>query len=173
VDIDCHVAPKLFRGQRNEPLYVKEVYKKIAELKGTGSGLKFFEQAGTFQIVIVATSSEWDITIKELSDEQAAVIRRSAEGAPSMLDAVRRASSLVPEGSFDSWRPQGNDTLLLFSDAGPGWRVSFSPSCPGLESATTLSFVMTSGDGMGQYDSILLDDGTRCYFTGVAAGGVR
>jgi len=29
-----YVAPKPFRGQRNEPLHVREVYRKIAELRG-------------------------------------------------------------------------------------------------------------------------------------------
>lgn len=29
-----YVAPKPFRGQRNEPIHVREVYKKIAELRG-------------------------------------------------------------------------------------------------------------------------------------------
>lgn len=29
-----YVAPKPFRGQRNEPMHVREVYKKIAELRG-------------------------------------------------------------------------------------------------------------------------------------------
>jgi TatD DNase family protein len=34
-ETDCpYVAPKPYRGQRNEPLHVREVYKKIAELKG-------------------------------------------------------------------------------------------------------------------------------------------
>jgi hypothetical protein len=145
----------------------------IAELKGTGSGLKLFEEAGTFQIVIVATSSEWDISIREVSREQAAVMKRRAEGAPSMLDSARRAGRFLPEDSFESWRPEGNDTLLLFSNGYPGWRVSFSPSCPGLESATSLSFVMTSGDGMGQYDSILLEDGARCYFASVTPSGLH
>jgi len=145
----------------------------VAELKGTGSGLKLFEEAGTFQIVIVATSSEWDISIREVSKEQAEVMKRRAEGAPSMLDAARRAGRFLPEDSFESWRPEGNDTLLLFGNGYPGWRVSFSPSCPGLESATSLSFVMTSGDGMGQYDSILLEDGTRCYFTSVIPSGLH
>jgi len=145
----------------------------VAEIKGTGSGLKLFEKAGTFEVVIVATSSEWDITIKAVSEEQAAVMKRSAKGASSMMDSARRAARLVPEDSFESWRPEGDDTLLLFSNGDPGWRVSFSPPCPGLESATVLSFVMTSGVGMGQYDSILLEDGTRCYFTGVTPGHVQ
>jgi TatD DNase family protein len=29
-----YVAPVPFRGKRNEPSFVKEVYKKIAEIKG-------------------------------------------------------------------------------------------------------------------------------------------
>jgi len=145
----------------------------VAEVKGTGSGLKLFEDPGTFQIVIVATSSEWDISIREVSPDQAGVMKRRAEGAPSVLDSAQRAARLVPEGSFESWRPEGNETLLLFSNGGPDWRVSFSPACSGLESATALSFVMTSGEGMGQYDSILLEDGTRCYFAGVTPGGIR
>jgi TatD DNase family protein len=34
-ETDCpYVAPVPFRGKRNEPLFVKEVYKKIAEIKG-------------------------------------------------------------------------------------------------------------------------------------------
>ncbi len=34
-ETDCpYVAPKPYRGQRCEPMYVREVYKKIAEIKG-------------------------------------------------------------------------------------------------------------------------------------------
>lgn len=32
-----YVAPKPFRGQRNEPLHVREVYKRIAELRGSNT----------------------------------------------------------------------------------------------------------------------------------------
>lgn len=36
-ETDCpYVAPNPYRGQRCEPMYVKEVYKKIAEIKGEG-----------------------------------------------------------------------------------------------------------------------------------------
>jgi hypothetical protein len=137
----------------------------IAEIKGAGRGLKLFENGGTFRVVVVGTLVEWDIEIQEISEEQAATLTRSAEGAPSLLDSVRQVSRLVPEGSFDSWRPQGNENLLLFDDDRVGWRISFSPACPGLEAATAISFVMTAdGGSLGQYDSILLEDGTRCYF---------
>jgi hypothetical protein len=33
-----------------------------------------------------------------------------------------------------------------------------------LEKATAVSFVTPQNDPEGSYDSILLDDGTRCYF---------
>lgn len=38
-ETDCpYVTPIPYRGKRNEPLYVKEVVKKIAEIKGLGEG---------------------------------------------------------------------------------------------------------------------------------------
>ena len=145
----------------------------VAELMGTGSGLRLFEKAGTFQIVIVATSSEWNITIAEMDQKQAAAMKRRTEAKPSLLDSSSHDARLVPEASFESWRPEGNDTLLLFRNGDIGWRVSFAPPCPGLGSATSLSFVMTSGEGTGQYDSILLEDGVRCYFARVTPGALR
>jgi hypothetical protein len=137
----------------------------VAELRGTGSGYKLFEQAGSYQIVIVGTSINWDIVIQEVSEEQAASMARGASGEPSLLDTTRRFSNRVPQGGIVSWRAEGNDTLLLFEDGGIGRRVSFTPAaCPGLEKATAVSFVTPQNDPEGSYDSILLDDGTRCYF---------
>jgi len=136
----------------------------VVELKGTGRGLKLFEDAGTFQVVVVGAFVEWDIEIQEISEERAASLKRNADGRPSLLDSARQASHRVPEGSFQSWRPQDDENLLLFDDHGTGWRVSFSPACPGLHSATAISFVTPAAGGLDQYDSILLDDGTRCYF---------
>lgn len=137
----------------------------VAEVKGTGTGLRLFESGGTFQVVVIGTLVEWDIEIQAINEEQAARMKRTAKGKPSLLDSVREASRLVPEGSFESWRPLGNENLLLFDDDRVGWRISFSPACPGLEAATAISFVMAAdGGSVGQYDSILLDDGTRCYF---------
>lgn len=137
----------------------------VAEIKGTGSGLKVFDDVGTFQVVVVGNFVEWDIEIQEIGEEEAAKLKRSAEGRPSIADAAGRASRLVPEGSFESWRPQSNEVLLLFNEDGMGWSASFSPACPGLDDATAISFVMVADDGsVGQYDSILLEDGQRCYF---------
>ena len=88
----------------------------IAELKGTGSGSKFFEEPGTYQLVIVGTFVDWEIDIQEISAERAATLRRRADGEPSVLDQAREVSRLVPEASFESWRPEGNGMLLLFRD---------------------------------------------------------
>ncbi len=137
----------------------------VAELKGTGRGFKLFADAGNYQLVIVGTSVDWDIQIKEVSEEQAASLKQEADGEPSLLDTSRRVSSRVPQGSFVSWRPEGDDTLLLLENGDIGWRVSFlPPKCPGLDTATALSFVTPVGDTDAGYDSILLDTGTRCYF---------
>ena len=143
----------------------------VAELKGTGSGLKLFESPGTYQFVIVGTFVDWDIRVEEVDAERAAEMTREAEGRASTLDATREVSRLVPESSFESWRPEGNDTLLLFRDGILSWTVGFTPACPGLESATSLSFVMRSVErGTDQYDSILLESGQRCYFMSVTPG---
>jgi len=145
----------------------------VAEIKGTGRGLKLFENAGTFQVVVVGAFVEWDIEIQEISEEQAASLKRGAEGGPSLLDSAKRASRRVPEGSFASWRPQDDENLLLFDDYGIRWRVSFSPACPGLKSATAISFVTPADGGLDEYDSIMLDDGTRCYFDRVIPTAAR
>ena len=59
-------------------------------------------------------------------------------------------------------------TLLLFAaDKVHGYRVMFSPACPGLSNAKALSFVTEFDQGVESYNSILLDNGTRCYFNRV------
>jgi hypothetical protein len=60
----------------------------------------------------------------------------------------------------------------LFNDYGVAWRISFSPNCPGLKAATAISFVTPVVDGADEYDSILLEDGTRCYFNSVTPNSV-
>jgi len=71
---------------------------------------------------------------------------------------------LVREGTFSEWRADGNEVLLLFDSNNTGWRVTFARPCPGLESAKVISFVTPAAGSLDDYDSILLEDGTRCYF---------
>lgn len=136
----------------------------IVQLEGTGSGLKLFEAGGQFQIAVVASNIAWELEISDVDADRAAELKRLSEGRPSLEDASRQALRRVREGSFSSWRAQGNDTLLLFDDGGLGWRATFSTDCPGLQGAKAISFVTPAIGGMDEYDSILLDDGTRCYF---------
>ena len=82
------------------------------------------------------------------------------------LSAVANmADRQVEASAFNSWRPVDNGTLLLFAeDKAHGFRVTFSPPCPGLADATALSFVTSFETSAQSFDSILLDDGTQCYF---------
>jgi len=137
---------------------------RLMELHGTGNGLKFFEQGGSFQVAIVASNVGWELEISEVSEEQAAQIKRLSAGEPTLKDSVKAALRLVREGTFNEWRPDGNSALLLFDSGGLGWRATFAEPCPGLESATAISFVTPATGSLEDYDSILLDDGTRCYF---------
>ncbi|MEX0824073.1 MAG: DUF6491 family protein, partial [Woeseia sp.] len=104
------------------------------------------------------------LEISEVSKEQAAAIERRTTSEPSLQELSRQTVGLVREGSFESWRAVGDNTLLLFASAKTGWRATFRNACPGLENATALSFVTPSGGRLDVYDSILLDDGIRCYF---------
>ena len=147
---------------------------KVADRKGAGRGHKLFDNAGRFRLVVVAASLEWEITVQEVDDEQAARIKRQSEGRPSMLDTTRRVSSRVPEDSFETWSTEGDDTLLLFGDGYIRWRISFSPpDCPGLDDAQAISFVSAGRGSDAGYDSIMLDDGTRCYFSSAIPGLAR
>jgi hypothetical protein len=140
----------------------------IAQFEGTGSGLKLFEDAGSFQIQIVAQNLIWDLQIEAVDPQEAARMKRLGEDGFSLDDMAKRKARQVAEGSFSSWRPVDDETLLLFAeDDATGYRVSFSPACPGLTEAKALSFVTAFDGGIDNYDSILLDDGTRCYFKSV------
>ena len=140
----------------------------IVQLEGTGRGLKLFENAGSFQIEIVAQNLLWDLQIETVDPQEAERIKRLSEDGPSLDDMAKRKARQVAEGSFSSWRPVDDETLLLFAeDDATGYRILFSPACPGLTEAKALSFVTAFDGGIENYDSILLDDGTRCYFKSV------
>ena len=140
----------------------------IVQLEGTGRGLKLFENAGSFQIEVVAQNLLWDLQIETVDPQEAERIKRLSEDGPSLDEMAKRKARQVADGSFSSWRPVDDETLLLFAeDDNTGYRVSFSPACPGLTEAKALSFVTAIDGGIDNYDSILLDDGTRCYFKSV------
>jgi len=145
----------------------------ITTIKGTGKGQKLFEDAGEYQLVIVATNSEWDILMRRVGEQQAAVIRRRATGTSTLLDSAKNLGRRVPEGSFESWRPDGDEMLLLFRDGSVRWKVRFSPPCRGLGESTAISFMTAVTGAAGEYDSILLDGGIRCVFDSVIPGSMQ
>jgi hypothetical protein len=140
----------------------------VAQLEGTGAGLKLFDEGGSYQLDIVAGNVEWQIEITEVTQDQAERMERAAKNKPSLEDSTQLVLRRVRESSFAGWRPIDDETLLLFSDDGLGWRATFASACPGLKSASAISFVAPVTSGEPEYDSILLDDGTRCYFDQVS-----
>ena len=132
---------------------------------GKSGGRRLFNEAGSFQIEVVSEALTWDIEITETDTARAAELKRASEGQPTLEDAASSEARRVPADAFESWRPVDDSTLLLFSrDERTGFRISFEQPCSGLSRATALSFISQPGGGPERYDSIMLEDGTRCYF---------
>ena len=108
----------------------------------------------------------WELLVKPITQERAAKLKALTEQGPTLADRSAAAAREVAEGTFASWRPVDDNTLLLFAeDETTGYRVTFTPGCTGLANVTALSFVSaSSAGGIERFDSILLDDGTQCYF---------
>jgi len=138
----------------------------ITELQATGSGRKLFEDGGDYQIEVIAQNLSWTLRITDVDSEQAARMKRRAEGESTLQDSTRQFARQVREDSFESWRPVDDVTLLLFAkDETRGFRVTFAQSCEGLRDAKVLMFVSAGfGSGGELYDAVLLDDGTHCTF---------
>lgn len=133
------------------------------------NGKKLFEDAGSYQVDVVAGNLDWSLVISEIGEDKAAQLVRESKGQPTLEETAGRYANQVAESNFESWRPVDDATLLLFTaDETQGFRVSFETPCKGLRDATALTF-MSSGAGRdGElYDAIMLDDGTHCAFAKV------
>jgi hypothetical protein len=158
----CNFEMRLFDTSSNSHVGT------IAQLEGVGRGFKLFEQPGRYRIDVDSQNVVWEFLITPIDEQMAAELKARTEKGPSLDVRSKVSSSRVAEGSFQSWRPVDDETLLLFSkDESSGYRVTFSPACPGLSNVKALSFVTVFDKGVESYDSILLDDGTRCYFNRV------
>ena len=132
---------------------------------GAEGGRRLFESAGSYRVQVIAQAVAWQIEITEIDQRRAAAIKRASEGRSTLEDRVAKEVRQVDADAFTSWRPADDSTLLLFSaDEATGFRVLFDAPCSGLTDATALSFIAATGGGPERYDSIMLDDGTRCYF---------
>jgi hypothetical protein len=132
---------------------------------GAQGGRRLFESAGSYRVQVIAKALAWDIEIVEVDRQQAESLERASEGRSTLEDLAAKEARQVPADSFASWRPVNDSTLLLFSrDEATGFRVLFEAPCSGLSAAKALSFVGAASGGPERYDSIMLEDGTRCYF---------
>lgn len=144
----------------------------INQAEGSARGLKLLDDVGRFRVQVNAEDVSWKIDIMQVSGERAAQLRQLAEKGPSLAERSDRLAKLLPVGNYAGWQVVNDSTLLLAVQEGGGWSLSFSAPCEGLSSARGLSFVTPTSGGIDQYDSILLDDGTRCYFDQVAPTSV-
>jgi hypothetical protein len=135
---------------------------------GKAGGRRLFERGGSYQVQVISEALTWDIEIAETDRARAGELKRASKGRTTLEDAASSEARRVPADAFASWRPVDDSTLLLFSsDETTGFRIQFSEPCTGLARATALSFISQPGGGPERYDSIMLDDGTRCYFARV------
>jgi len=141
----------------------------IIQQRIIANGEKLFEHAGRYQVGVVAANLDWTLAVSEISEEKAARLIRESKGQPTLEDTAGRYANQVAEGSFESWRPVDNQTLLLFAtDETQGFRIGFEIPCKGLKDATALTFMSSDmGPDGDLYDSIMLDDGIHCSFARV------
>ena len=133
------------------------------------NGKKLFEDAGSYQVDVVAGNLDWTLVISGIAEDKAAQLIRESRGQPTIADSTQHYANQVAEDNFESWRPVDDQTLLLFAaDESTGFRVTFDVPCKGLTEATALTFVSSGVSRDGElYDSIMLDDGMHCEFARV------
>ena len=136
----------------------------ILQIEGTANGVRLFHDPGKFRIEVVSAYVNWSLEVEPVSKELAAELKRQTQEPATLEDDTRATLRRIPGDVFSSWRVEDEENLLLFSDSGVDWHAVFAAPCPGLKSAEALSFVSSADRPGNEYDSILLDDGTRCYF---------
>jgi len=141
----------------------------VAEVTGTGSGLKLFRGSGTFYVSVEAQNAKWRIEVSEISEEWANRLEQVKRDTADGSTRARRSEKQVVADSFSGWRAESDQSLVLIGTGPMSFRVSFGAGgCPGLKQSETLAFVTPNSGNRDVYDSILLDDGTRCYFDRVS-----
>lgn len=140
----------------------------ITQLRGTGAGSKLIRESGEFRIGVSGSDVDWTLRIVELSEDEAAALEAAAgrpRGAELPPPARPEPSTLVAAGSFIGWNVVDERTLdLVTGEDGLVLEVTLAEPCPGLTETEEVLFVTPENGATNVYDSILLDDGTRCYF---------
>lgn len=137
----------------------------VADFHGTGRGLKLFRESGTFRLEITGENVDWLVEIREISEAWATRLERMTRTARSDREHPGVLRNQVVPGSFSGWRAESDQALTLIGTGMMSYRVTFGPTgCSGLAAAKTLSAVTPDKGPQSVYDSILLDNGNRCYF---------
>ncbi|WP_405227087.1 hypothetical protein [Lentisalinibacter sediminis] len=141
----------------------------ITQLRGTGAGSKLIRESGEFRIGISGNDVDWTIRIVELSKDEAEALEAAAAGRPRGAELPPPArpapSTLVASGSFIGWNVVDERTLhLVTGEDGLVLEVTLAEPCRGLTETGEVLFVTPDSGATNVYNSILLDDGTRCYF---------
>ena len=137
----------------------------VADFHGVGRGLKVFHDAGTFRLDVSGENMEWIFEVREISESWATRLEQMTRYARSDRVHPGVLRNQVIPGSFSGWHAETDEVLTLVGTGKTSFRVTFGPTgCSGLGAAKTLSFVTPEKGPQSVYDSILLENGTRCYF---------
>jgi len=137
----------------------------VADFAGQGNGLKLFRQSGTFRIAVSVQNAKWSIEVSEISEEWANRLEKMTQERAAGHTPTRPPQKQVAAGTFKGWHAESDQAIVLSGTGAMDFRITFGTGgCPGLAKAKELSFVTPGKDNTEVYDSILLDDGTRCYF---------
>lgn len=136
---------------------------------GIGSGQRLIRESGEYRIVVVGRSIDWRIEIEEAPENLAALLRENPDLTEIQL--VSPAVGLTREvvERISGWSSADGRLLLLETDYGTKISAGFigDAVCPGLEDARNIFFVTSDQRGM-LFNAILLEDGTRCFLSGLA-----
>lgn len=136
----------------------------LVQHSGLGRGQKLVRAAGRYRISVVGCCVDWSIEVEEASDSILKAIGDNERITElRLVDPDSGLSRQVME-RISGWQagPGANELTLRTSDGG-SLRASFHGACNGLQSTEGINFV-TSRRRYEYFTSILLDDGTRCYF---------
>ncbi len=131
----------------------------VVDFSGIGSGTKLFRETGRFRFDVSGRFVRWVLHVERTDTATAQAAAGGANTAPARLHA--------DPDDFAGWSAVDARTLQLIGGSQGDLRIRLRTECPGLTSARRLSFVTAPGAGDEAYDSILLEDGTRCYFDDV------
>jgi len=137
----------------------------VAAFRGTGHGLKLFRKSGRYRLNITGETTNWRIEILEISEAWAKRLEHTTATSRFEHPHPSELQRQVASDSFSGWQAESDQSLILTGTGPTNFRVSFGAGgCPGLAASKTISFVTPDKGPLFVYDSVLLGNGTRCYF---------